>query len=521
MKPAASPSPTPPDQHEKPAWQRWAPVALIYLQALLCAVSFRPDFAANDDSARYYLLGQALASGQGYRQIERPDRPVETQFPIAFPLVIAATSGVTGTPLATKVLVALLGLAASVLLSYVLRGQDPAVHLPVLAFWCTSVLLAEYSGEIMSEVPYLAATLLAMFLLPRAAGAGARRPVFWLALACSVLPVHVRTIGIAFSAAWVLVCLVRRHYSLALGHVLLLVATLALLRMAAGASSPYFAQLAQKDSYAPAAGTVSSADMLLRVGRNLSVYGTNLVGAGLAPLPETTPFGIVATVSMLACVLILFGWVRALRSGSLLVAVYVPLYFGVLLLWQTQWASTRFVLPVLPFLAQFAIGGALSLHELCVSAVRRWRPRDPRLPRRPGAWLAWTLAVLLVSANISALPASLSARKLGPDWLNYYRCGAWLRLNAPPDAVVACRSPALLYLQAGRPVTHFPFTAEPRAFMRQLHQLGASYLVFDSFTWSGTTHRYVYPVLRAYPDSFTVVYTQTHPITAVLEVRNK
>jgi hypothetical protein len=521
MKPDASPDPTLATQQEKPTWQRWAPVALVCLQALLSALSFQPDFPANDDSAHYYLLGQSLASGQGYHRMEQPGKPVETQFPIAFPLAIAATSGVTGTPLAAKVLVALLGLAASVLLSYVLRKQDPVVHLPVLAVWCGSVLLAQYSGEIMSEVPYLAATLLGMFLLPRAAAAGVRRPVFWLALACSVLPMHMRTIGIAFSVAWVLVCLLRRHYSLAVGHVLLLVATLALLRIAAGASSPYFVQLVQKDSYAPAAGTVSSADMLRRVGENLSVYSSNLVGAGLAPLPEATPFGIAATVSLLACVLILLGWVRALRSGQMLAVIYVPLYFGVLLLWQIQWASTRFVLPVLPFLAQFAIGGVFSLHELYLSASRRWRRGDAQQPRIPGTWPAWALAILLVAANIANLPASRDTRKLGADWLNYYRCGAWLRLNAPSDAVVACRSPALLYLQAGRPVTHFPFTPEPQVFMRQLRQQGVSYLVFDSFVWSGTTHRYVYPVLRAYPDSFSVVYTQTNPMTVVFEVRNR
>ena len=78
---------------------------LLGIAALLLGASiFRvePDIG---DEAEYLVLGQALATGQGYRQIAEPDAPLETKRPIGYPLVVAASRLVFGdTPLPLQAL---------------------------------------------------------------------------------------------------------------------------------------------------------------------------------------------------------------------------------------------------------------------------------------------------------------------------------------------------------------------------------------------------------------------------------
>jgi len=162
----------------------------------------------------------------------------------------------------------------------------------------------------MSEIPFLLFSILALVLYERSAADPKNAWLFWLTIAVSVVPMHCRSVGLAFSAAWILNTLVDKRYRFALAHVGMLAVTVVVFHVFTTWQNSYLLQLVQKNSYAPDLGYVTVADMLERIGQNIKAYGLSIVSQSLIPLPYAFPPFAKTIVSALCVALILTGWVR-------------------------------------------------------------------------------------------------------------------------------------------------------------------------------------------------------------------
>jgi hypothetical protein len=496
---------------------------LIVLQLSLLAWEFYPDLSTNGDDARYYLLGQAMREGKGYRQIQLPNAPVETGYPIAFPLLLTIVSFVSSSIMVAKIFLALCGALTTLLCYFLFKNHLRRLLVPMLALWAVSSLMVEFSSSLMSEIPFLLFSILALVLYERSAADPKNAWLFWLTIAVSVVPMHCRSVGLAFSAAWILNTLVDKRYRFALAHVGMLAVTVVVFHVFTTWQNSYLLQLVQKNSYAPDLGYVTVADMLERIGQNIKAYGLSIVSQSLIPLPYAFPPFAKTIVSALCVALILTGWVRGFFGRMRFASLYVFLYFGILVMWQFQWSSERFVVGVLPFLYYFLLSGLDALMSLVVPAkdasLARKFTAGSEAPSRAGGIVVWAVVAIIGFFNVYNQPKDLHLKRyLGPDWRNFYSCADWVRINAPQDAVVMSRKPELFYVRAKRTGLVYPFTHNTQKIIDAIDSMRVSHVVLDNFAWTATSGEYLYPAIRSNPGRFKIAYALNNPPTVVYEV---
>jgi hypothetical protein len=497
---------------------------LIAVQLGLLAWQFSPGLSTNGDDARYYLLGQSLAHGHGYRQIEAPTAPVETAFPIAFPLMLALIQAVSSSIMLLKIVMALCGALVTLVCFHYFKRACGRAQLPLIALCATSCLLVEFSSVIMSEIPYLLFSLLALILYDRSVEEPKSKTLFWLAIALSIIPLHFRTLGLAFSAAWIIYNVITKRFSYVWAHLGLLALTVVAFHLLTTWQNSYLLQLALKDSYHPDLGFLSFGDMLSRIAHNGKTYGLYIIANSIAPLPSALPSALRICIALVIMSLVFIGWLRSLLGSMRFAAVYLFFYFCILLMWQ--WPYERFVAGILPFTIFFFLYGIDGLPLFPLSAEGRllssWKNRlaSAALPsaRRSGA-IVWTTAGFLCLFNLYGLPTVLHGKRMvGEDWKNFYSTADWIRINAPAGAVVMSRKPELFFVRSQRPGVIYPFTHTIEKVMQSIDAQKVSYVVMDGFSWTATSMEYLYPVIANYQERFRAVYTLQNPPTVVYAV---
>jgi hypothetical protein len=283
----------------------------------------------------------------------------------------------------------------------------------------------------------------------------------------------------------------------------------------------------QKNTYDPESGLVKPAELVQRILENIKAYGSILLQRALIPFPFAASKGLQAVVTWAFLVSILLGWVRSLFGPMRFLSLYVFMYFGILLMWQTQWSSERFVAGVIPFLFFFLLFGLEGVIGV-FAGQKKGTPFSARLKnaaaavQRPLAVsraVVWITAALILACNVAF--ATMYLRKtqaLGPDWKNFYSCADWMRINTPSDAVVMNRKAELFYIRAKRAGVMYSYSHDVNKIMREIDSTHVDYVVLDNFAWTATTRQYLYPVLQSFQDRFQMVYVLNNPPTAIYKV---
>jgi hypothetical protein len=497
--------------------------AVILAQLFFIGWSFSPEFSTNGDNAKYFALGQALFSGQGYRNVALVDQPVETQYPVVFPFLLGLISLFSTSPLLAKIVMAFLPIVITYL-CFILFSRSPVYLLfPLLLLLAFSRLMADYAIILMSEIPYLLAVCMSFVLLEKSIRNPRSKALFWTAQIVALLPVHCRSLGLAFSGAWIAGNLLDRRYRYALVHIALFLATSILFKIVTSWENPYVMHLFLKNSYNPDLGYVSLYEMVERIGKNIVKYSRHIVPQVLFPLPrigKDAQFLLVIRAVVVDS-LCITGLIKNLSSKRRLFGIYTVLYFGLLSIWQWQWSSERFIVGVLPFLYFFFIEGIF----LLLWGVRRLFSKQAyseflsTTPRRVRT-IAWVIIVCVIGANIYYNAAkSQNRRTIRPEWRHFYSCADWIRYNTEKDAVVMSRKPQLFYLRSKRRGVIYPFTHDVDRVIEAMKEHTVTHVVLDNFSWTKTTARYLFPAISSHPEHFNVVYALDNPSTLVLEFK--
>lgn len=525
---------------------------ILILAAILAGLRLNRFTAAYDDEARFLMLAESLRFRGRYDLFDGSEHQFPPGAPALFALVMLLTG--TGQPLHTAILpaktaVLLLYLPTLVLLYGLLAAQAPRwVALATTAAMAVNPLLTALAVEPMSDVPFVAASVLSLWLLQRATAGASRGLALPLAAGLATgWAMTIRLPGIVLVPVGALGFLLRRQQAetvfdrrrLAQAAVFVVAALLCLAPWwlynrfdptqqaeTFASRSGYLEALTTVDLYSPQAATATLGDIGGRLLLNVRLYGLGLslflFDRPWRQLPLAgleSRFGeLDGLFSLLLAGLIALGLWEGWRRRGWLLLLYTVGMQAVVLVWP--YYQQRYVLPLLPFYGFYLFLGLDRLYRAATVAA-------PRLSR---AGLTLFLAGILVfpaAANVST-GLYLASLRRAPDiaayyrgqseqWATYFAAACWLaeRTATGPTPTVMARKPYLLYLYFDLPTHGFPATADPAVWRSYLTEHNVQYVIEDAFTWSDVTDRFLRPVLDADPAAFVLVYETEPPTTRV------
>jgi len=485
---------------------------LVLTHIVLAVLLFDPKPFIGGDNAGYMVLAESIEIGQGYRDIYLPDAPLHTKYPPFYPVLLAVAGLFGGGLIALKVISAVFT-SISVVLAFLLArtrcGWQAA--LAVAAPFALNPVLLYYSHWVLSEAPFVALTLIALWASERMDDSPR-----WLALAlvAALLAYLTRAAGLPLLAALLVAIGWKRAWRR------LAVAGAAIAPVVGGwwlwgriaqtsNSQAYGSEFLLLNPYDPSMGYVGPGGLLARIVNNARLYAVEVLPQSLAGV---TPGGGVNLFALLAGLLIiglaLVAWTRGIRRPRVL-ELFMVFYAGLIFLWPETWTDRRFLLPLLPVLFTLAALGVVWCFDFL-----RVKPRVWVLPV-----VGAILVLLAVPDHVRSASFSRDCMRIyrqgdtlacyPPPWRAFVEAADWVAVNTAEDVIVINRKPRLFYLFSGRRGDVYPFTSDDDEMLAFLDDISADYVVVAGL--SATTYRYLVPVIRSVPDHFAVEHTVGDP----------
>jgi len=465
---------------------------------------------SNGDNASYYILGKALANGNGYVNINNINKEANNHFPPGYPVIVSGIIKVFGdSPENLKIANGLFLLLTHIALYFLIKhvtNRESAAIIALLLVIMNSHLL-RYSTIIMSEVPFLffsTATLLAFTKI------NYQKPPWkdvylYIVIALLTISFHIRTSGVALIVGILLFLVISRHWK----HVAIITIILLLLAMpwqirsqSLGGSS-YIKQLKMVNPYRPELGKANFKDYFSRFGNNINRYLSREIPT--ATLSITQPnYRQAASISewlygIFFFAVIIFG-VLNLKKYKLLIFTYLAGTLAILSLWPDVWIGIRFILPAIPFLILGLVNG---LQELLIRIT----------PAPVSKYVIWlpVLLIILLFPNIKKMKQQAKA-EITTEWANYFSLAGWVGDNLEENTVVACRKPGLFYMYSNCYTVNYKYTPVAQDFINDLVIKHVDYVIMDQLGYSSTS-RYLYPVIQNNPEKFELIQERSKPST--------
>lgn len=455
--------------------RRWLAVLVVALGTLYAA-SWSEQWYLSPDSAMYLLLGDSLASGEGYRLGGVP----HAKYPPGFPLLLAGMqlAGLGSVPWLNAVMLGL-GLAVLALSYRLLAGKGPG-WLVMTTIACLGVNFELYraSRMLLSDVPFILMALAGVYCLQR--GSNGQRG--WLATGTVLLVActWVRLVGIALAVGAAVAIAIKNWNGNTRRRTLICAAILVVGSLSTAA---YWGWRASHLA-ASHTGKSYAAEMSELTGREasgwlydpvLNLYGTGEEISRLL-IAQTLPCWL---AWLLFGVPIAIGCFRSVRQGDLLWAFVVLAYVSGIVVVRTP--IVRYLMPVAPFLMWYFFSG---LEQLC-----EWGTA------RRAAIVTMGVAAAVVGAN---LPKDLwlaygahwsNFASFRADWPPLVEAAAMLKKAAQPgdrflaptgEAEILAYLSGVPFMEVGRVLAKNPPAGEQMSSM--LADEGITLVVFDPST---------------------------------------
>jgi hypothetical protein len=474
------------------------------------------------DDGIYLATGKSLAQGHGYHEPHLPGSPGQTKYPILYPLLLAGLwrlfPDLPAMVAPLQITNTLLWAAGSWAAYLAMRR---AWRLPWWLPACGVSLAFVHTGTLgllqtaMSEPLYLLCSMVSLLSLaldampkPRAAERGhaltsssqaehARNRLFlagWVPAVLAGAAYLTRIIGVAAMVAVLSELIARRRWRQVVLATLIMAATVLGWRMwcmhASHANSqiPAVAALSYELDYSPwvppsiaAAARVATFNASAMLAEFTDLLLPTQIDATTAVLQGRAP-GLPLLYCMFALVtgLILAGAAAAWNRAALPLHVYLLVYLGLVLVWP--FPPMRFLLPVAPLLATcflagvYAVIGRLARLAAWLTATSEESALSAEPARisqngAPAASSRLQIVAVLLLAGVLFYP-SVRLISVQPGREQFQASAdtreALLKLleaRTPPDAVICCEFPALVYLRTGRTAVPFLPWTDPLPFI--------------------------------------------------------
>lgn len=414
------------------------------------------------DGAGYAVLAQAILSGQGYREIDHPERPPHAHYPPGYPVALAALWSLTGPSVVAAHALSVVCTVLAVLAAWCWLRRLYAPRLALLLGLALAVnwTWVRAGGAIQSEPLYLALAQLTILAVGWASRQASPARCFALGALLGVC-ILTRHVGVALALAVGIELIVRRQTLLALATGL----------SAAVFVTPWLVWLALVRNNTQLA-------LLARPGWPERLAGNALFYVRRLPDVLTGPFVEVGTVfrgstwlsalmtawAVLVTACVAWGAGRAIMSPRRRLAALV-LITGLALLWVWPFTEAgRFLIPLVPFLLVAAVEGVGRL-------LARVGVRKPR---------TWSAAALLVAAIPYSASAIVTDRAGARErsQAGFDAACAWIAQHGDRPGPILTRQPGEAFWLTQRQALAPPGD-EPAVIDRAITRYRVAYLLID------------------------------------------
>ncbi|MDW7988467.1 MAG: glycosyltransferase family 39 protein, partial [candidate division WOR-3 bacterium] len=378
-------------------------------------LNFDPYLFLGGDNARYLILAKALARGYGYRDIYLPDAPFHNHFPFGFPLLLTPIIFLFSEQLIFAKLYVMFFSLGSFWLVYRMtkRYFNTQEWILPMIFFSVSPLIIFYSHYVLSEIPYLFFSFLAIYFLSKYDEKHFNIAVIILTIFSVIFTYYIRTAGIALVVAvGVYFLLKRRIKAFSMIFLPSLLAILLINITTKVNASSYRNEFILKNPYVPEAGYLTISEFFQRIFDNLVLYSFKIFPQVICPTLKNNLALVILGIFL--AILIIASILKEFKNITL-VSIYFVLYIGVILAWPQTWSNERFLLPILPILFYYITKGARTIAKkpvIILSVITL-------------VYLSGTIAshFQTIPESVKKIKKYLSGDELGgyPDyWFNYF-----------------------------------------------------------------------------------------------------
>ncbi|MBI2333977.1 MAG: hypothetical protein HYU84_17775 [Chloroflexi bacterium] len=497
-------------------------LVLILASAVLALLRFNSlQIGTSYDDAKYIILAESLASGQGYELINFPRPQIERNFPLGWSLLLASFTLVFPKNYDALKIVSLVLWLASIFLVYKLFSKRlTSPYLEILtALVALNPLLIGTSVTVMSESAYLFFSLFALLAFDKAEG----KKIGWLvpAVLLAFYSQQIRTIGIALTVSLLIYLFARgvilseaknlytrgkdpllslrvtwfeifhRFKDFGIVSILFIIGFLLqswinLRNGGAVISSGYEAQVLS--------GSVT--EKIGQVWANASGYFDQVFAGSLIPIFGTrldVMFSWLSVPLNIVILLVLAVGIFALKPKLEWMHIYFVIYMaGILAFWNPQVGSVkaRFLIPILPFLYFYFLHGL------------KWLIKGNS---RVAIGIAAATALVLIARNLqdwrSPIREQMTDLSIGTSWIAE---------NASADAIVMVNEPVPAYVHVKRKTIGFP--KNDQELEKYLENQGIDYIVIAPLLQSPRSTeldkdvREILDIINSSPLTYRVVF---------------
>jgi hypothetical protein len=481
-----------------PNWVILLIVALVHLAISLSALNPTPHNGG--DNAGYLSLANSLATNANYIEIWDPADPLHTKYPPLYPVLLAVAILLGAKTWMIFKILSVFCVTTAVVLSFVWtkdrNGLGLALGVAVVLMFSPAFLWS--SNWILSDPLFLVLTLGCLWAFHNSEKR--EQPVIWTVVGClmAILAAFTRTAGLPLVIAVGGVLLLNRRWK-TLGRFSLAFAIPSLawwLRSRRAGQAQYMSEFWLVDPYQPDLGTAGFLDLVTRVLDNFHSYVFSYIPRGLTTWSDI----FLMVLGLLIVFMAGIGYIRRFRKRITVAELFIPLYFGLILLWPTVWSGDRFILPLYPLILFYA-------GEVLLIETARLHARGPLV--------SGVVAVLLLTVPssqnwINTVHQASACRKVvkaaGPfacyneNFQQFVVAARWLGENAPDGTSVFSRKPRFFYTISGIKSRTYPLSSNPKRFFEEAKDADIAYVVLDRIDRLGAA--YIAPVIMSHPEAF-------------------
>ena len=475
-------------------------IGLILIITLgLYLFTFDAKLDLNGDNVDYYLLGKAISQGEGYTTIWYPGSPPYSHRPIGYPIIIALPMLFGISSIIAIKWINFLFLCGSLILFYRLSEkltQNKTLAMVIALVIGINIHILQYAFIMMSEIPFLFFTILAVYLLVNLETSdhfSLKNYTIWLMIIALSIAYHIKSLGIALLFAFLVYFLGKRKWKqsiITLSGFIALALPYFIRNLMLGVKSSYLTSVTFKNPYQRELGTMEFFDYFTRIFSNIIRYISIEIPRSVVPFfPETTATTGSWIVGILISALIIWALVRLRDYRTLLLSLFVGT-FGILLLWPEVWFGIRFIMPLIPFILFLAVYG--------VSEILVYVNLNKKL-------------ILLVAVIIFGLNFKMysdfhekSKTTYPKAYTNYFNLAKWARTNTETGDIIIARKPQFFYLFSNRQVNKYKYTLNDQELIADLEKQNATYVVVEQLGY-GSTPRYLVPAIQKNRPRFQLV----------------
>lgn len=498
--------------------------AMLYFYLLIISVSYFSTYPETydekiflgGDNAAYYLLGKAIADGDGYVNAHLVNGAEANHFPPGYSFIIGQVLKITNGDIQTiKHLNGFFFLGVLFLIFFIARRLSKNDH---LAFASSMFILFNmhylmYSSIVMSEMVFAFFSLLTIvaFLYRKDEIAFYKSVWFYVGILAMIFAIYIRTQGVVFLGVWILWGIVRKNWLPMIIGVSIVVLALVpwQIRSANLGGSGYQKQLKMVNPYNKSLGEVDFNGFLTRMGNNATRYlGKEIPSAitpryyvnykkdetGVVPGPKLGGY----LLGSLYVLLIVFGAWR-LKKWRWFFLFYLGGNLAIFMCWPDVWFGIRFMFPVIPVVSFLIFFGLFELVNILIQ----------KLSKQQKQLMPATALLLLLFCIVHTEPYEKYKSKANNayplTWRNYMDLSKWAKEGLPEGSVVACRKPHLFAIESDKKVSSFKYTAELDTVLADLIDKGVTHVVVESIGFTAT-FKYLYPTVQKFRDKFKMIH---------------